>query len=148
MPCHQEATAIHRVPVERFERGFRMLVVRELRSATAPPAFALIEQDILRNPERRNRHGISFAATFRPEIMDWLIAELGRPSQRSEEGEASRNPRWPAIAWLYEEREWPEGMHTVEWFAEVTFADDASWRAFEERWQRRLMGEASGAPTG
>lgn len=142
MSCgHQEATAIHPVPVERFDRGFRLVVLREFRSETAPPAFALIEQHFLRSPERRNRHGVSFAVTFRPEIMDWLIADLGRPSQRTGDGPSQRNPRWPTLQWLCRERDWPDGLRSLEWLTEVTFADEASWLAFAQRWQRRLDGE-------
>jgi hypothetical protein len=138
MLCHAEATAIHAVPAERGQRGFRLLVLRELRSEDAPPAFALIAQEILREPQRRNRHGVSFAATFRPEIMDWLITNLGRPSQRDAEGTAWRNPRWPLMTWHSEERAWPDGMVTIEWSVDVAFADEAAWSAFAACWQDRL----------
>jgi hypothetical protein len=141
MPCHQEATAIHAVPAARFARGFRLLVLRELRANSAPPAFAVIEQKLVRSPERRNRHGVSFALAFRPEIMDWLIEDLGRPSQHDRAGAACRNPRWPSLAWHCEARTWPDGVETIEWFAEVTFVDDASWAAFAARWRDRLSGE-------
>ena len=104
MSCHQEATAIHAVAAGRMANGFRLLVLREFRSDIAPPAFALIEQHLLRSPERKNRHGVSFASTFRPEIMDWLIAELGRPSRRAADGDARRNSRWPQITWHREAR--------------------------------------------
>ncbi len=140
MPCHQDATAIYALPAEPIARGFRLLVMREFRSNEAPPAFAVIEQLILRAPERRNRHGISFAAAFRPEIMDWLIAELGRPSQREEGGEARRNPRWPGLTWRYETRNWPDGIETIEWYADVVFPEETSWAAFHRHWQVCLQG--------
>jgi hypothetical protein len=147
MPCHQEATAIHAIPAMANACGFRLLVLREFRQDAAPPAFALIEQRLLRTPERKNRHGLSFAAAFRPEIMDWLIAQLGRPSLHAPAGQAYRNPRWPSLTWHAEDRSWPDGLKTVEWFAEVTFADEASWAAFEARWRGRLLGESEDAGT-
>ncbi len=138
MTSHAEATAIHALPAIRGEQGFRLLVMRELREDGMPPAFALIAQGILREPQRRNRHGVSFAATFRPEIMDWLSTQLGRPSQRDAEGTAWRNPRWPTITWHSEERTWPDGIKTVEWSVDVTFADASAWTAFAACWQDRL----------
>jgi hypothetical protein len=141
---HQEATAIHAVPAVRTERGFRLLVLREFRAADAPPAFALIGQEILRSPERRNRHGVSFALAFRPDIMDWLIATLGRPSQREGNGDAQRNPRWPKFAWHCEDRTWPDGIATIEWYADVAFQDDAAWSAFAAHWSARLDGISEG----
>jgi hypothetical protein len=147
MPCHQEATAIYAVPAERIGRGFRLLLMREFRAGDAPPAFAVIEQQILRSPERRNRHGVSFATAFLPEIMDWLITELGRPAQRQEGAEARRNPRWPAMSWHPQTHTWPDGLQTIEWYVDIAFADEASCAAFERRWQGRLRAESEEAAT-
>ncbi len=140
MPCHSEATSIHALPAARTQRGFRLLVLREFRADDQPPAFASIAQQILREPQRRNRHGVSFAAAFRPEIMDWLSTNLGRPSQRDGEGTAWRNPRWPVTTWHSQERTWPDGVRTIEWSVDVTFADVATWAAFAACWQDRLDG--------
>ncbi len=147
MPCHQEATAIYAAPAERIACGFRLLVMREFRAGDTPPAFAVIAQQILRSPERRNRHGVSFAAAFRPEIMDWLITELGRPAQRQAGAEARRNPRWPALSWHSEDCVWPDGIATIEWHVDIVFADEASCAAFETRWQGRLSAESEQAAT-
>lgn len=146
MTEHHEPTAIHAVPAEVIDKGFRLLLMRELRSESGTPAFAFIEQWLLRSPERRNRHGISFALAFRPEIMAWLIAELGRPAQRDAEGLARINARWPALAWTRAERAWADGTRTVEWFADIRFHDEASQAAFGTAWRARLTGEGEVGP--
>lgn len=149
--AHAAATAIHPVPVAMEPQGFRVLVMRELQlEEGAPPAFALMDQGLLRLPHRINRNSLFFANTFRPEIFDWLIAELGRPSQRDGEGRAARNPRWPTLAWHRAVRDWPEGAASVEWSVTVHFPEAASWDAFRERWQARLDGRSAtlDAPSG
>jgi hypothetical protein len=147
MKEHCEATAIHAVPAVAIANGFRLLVMRELRNDTGTPAFAFIEQRLLRSPERRNRHGISFALTFRPEIMAWLISELGRPAERDARGVLSANVRWPRLGWFEARREWADGICTVEWFADISFHDEASRAAFAQAWQARLMGEGEADAT-
>lgn len=143
--AHAEATAIHPVPAVLEPQGFRLLVMRELQlEEGAPPAFALMEQGLLRLPHRLNRHSLFFANTFRPEIFAWLSAELGRPSQRDGAGLARRNPRWPALAWHRAPRAWPDGAASVEWSVSVHFPEAACWSAFRTRWQARLDG--LGAP--
>lgn len=142
MTEHLEPTAVHGVPAEAIAGGFRLLVMRELRVEGTTPAFAFIEQRLLRSPERRNRHGISFALAFRPEVMAWLIAELGRPAERDASGELRMNARWPRLAWFQAHRTWPDGTHTAEWFADVRFHDEASRAAFAQSWRARLMGAA------
>ncbi|HZM06871.1 MAG TPA: hypothetical protein VFC11_00235 [Methylocella sp.] len=141
LTLQQEATAIHAVPALWLERGFRLLVLREFHTEAQPPAFAWIEQHVLRTPQRLSRHGLSFASTFLPEIMAWLSEHLGRPSLRASTGEPYRNSRWPSSAWHGEERLWPDAIHTIEWFADVIFQDEASWTAFQQRWHNRLMGK-------
>lgn len=137
---HREATAIHAVPVEEIANGFRLLVMREFQSDASPSAFAMIEQHLLRSPQRQNRHGVSFACAFLPEVVAWLSDYLGRPSHRDGEGRIMRNPRWPALHWRREDRCWPDGVATIEWFAEAAFQDEPSCRAFRERWSARLAG--------
>ncbi len=137
-----DATAINAVPAQLQPRGFRLLVMREFRSGDTPPAFAYIAQTMLRRPERGSRHGVSFSHAFRPDIMDWLIARLGRPSQRDPAGVPRRNPRWPQLAWHAEPRTWADGAKTVEWFADVEFTDDATWHTFANEWKARLEGES------
>ncbi len=136
-----ESTSVQAVPSQWLEQGFRLLTLREFRNVTAPPAFAWIEQRLLRAPQRLGRHGLFFANTFRPEIMAWLSQQLGRPSIRMDDGHAHRNARWPAMAWHGEDRVWPDGARTVEWFVDVTFPQQASWIAFQRQWCSRLMGE-------
>src|SRR5271170_4473455 len=80
MTSRDEATAVHAVPAQWLECGFRLLVLRELRAENEPPAFAWIEQHLLRTPQRLTRHGLFFGLAFRPEIMAWLSEHLGRPS--------------------------------------------------------------------
>jgi len=141
------ATAIDAVPARWLDCGFRLLVLRQFHNAGAPPAFALIEQRLLRTPQRFSRHGLSFANTFVPEVMAWLIDQLGRPSLRPAAGPARRNPRWPALGWHGEARLWPDGTRTTEWFVDVRFQDTATWTAFRTHWRQRLTGElATDAP--
>lgn len=137
---HREATAIHAVPVEETAKGFRLLVMREFQSGAAPSAFAMIEQHLLRSPQRQNRHGLSFACALLPEVVAWLSDYLGRPSSRDGEGRLMRNPRWPTLLWSREDHNWPEGVATIEWFGEAVFQDEDSWRAFREHWRVRLAG--------
>jgi hypothetical protein len=135
------ATAIHAVPAQWLVRGFRLLVLRELVSDHEPPAFALIAQRLLRRPQRLTRHGLFFGRAFVPEVMAWLVDELGRAAFRDDTGKPVRNARWPVSTWHREPRFWPAGVRSVEWFVDVVFQDDASWAAFRERWHARLMGE-------
>jgi len=133
-----QPTAIHAVPAELLDCGFRILMIRQFNSGAVPPAFAIIDQSLMRMPQRLGRHGVSFAATFLPEVMSWLIGHLGRPSLHDASGRSYRNPRWPVVCWHDEELTWPSGAHTVEWYAEVAFQDAASWMAFQAHWQDRL----------
>jgi hypothetical protein len=144
-PEQSEATFIHAVPFQTLERGFRLLTLRQFRNGNAPPTFAWIEQRLLRTPHRVGRHGLFFANTFRPEIMDWLSRELGRPSVRTDADRARRNERWPEMTWHGEDRVWPDGIETVEWFVDVVFPQESSWTAFEQQWRRRLKGEDEAA---
>jgi len=136
-----ESACVHAVPSQGLAQGFRLLSLREFRNLSAPPAFAWIEQRLLRAPQRLGRHGLFFAPTYRPEIMAWLCQQLGRPSLRADGGQAQRNALWPALAWHGEDREWPDGARTVEWFVDVTFPHEATWAAFQQQWRARLMGE-------
>ncbi|MGA7808028.1 hypothetical protein [Bradyrhizobium sp.] len=144
MDTHSHATAIRAVPAQWLDCGFRLLVMRQYHADGAPPAFALIEQRLLRTPQRFGRHGLSFANTFLPEVMAWLSDHLGRPSLHDDSRRPSRNPRWPVLRWQSEDRLWPDGMRTTEWFAEVDFRDAAAWVAFAERWHDRLRGGIAG----
>jgi hypothetical protein len=140
-PLHHQASAVHAVPAQWLERGFRLLTLRELHTEERPPAFAFIEQQLLRTPERLSRHGLYFGNTFRPEVMAWLIEHLGRPSLREhDDGPARRNGSWPQLAWHRENREWPEGLRTTEWFVDVVFPVEADWTVFRGRWLNRLLG--------
>lgn len=141
MSMHQSPDAIYPVPAEYLESGFRLLVLREIRNDNEPPAFAWIEQHLLRPAHRIGRHGLFFASAFLPEIMEWLSAHLGRPSLRDSEGQPYRNSLWPAAAWHSENRLWPDGGNTMEWFVDVSFPGEASWAAFQLRWNERLMGK-------
>jgi hypothetical protein len=145
MTAPLQPTAIHAVPAEICECGFRLLMIRQFNVGAVPPAFAIIDQRVMRMPQRLGRHGVSFAATFLPEVMSWLIDHLGRPSLHDETGRSYRNPRWPVVCWHDQERYWPSGAVTVEWFAEVAFQDHASWMAFRTHWQERLLGTEAGA---
>ena len=135
-----QAAAIGAVPAQALDCGFRLLVLRQYHVETAPPAFAWIDQRILRAPQRVSRHGTFFANTFLPDVMAWLGEHLGRPSSRDATGKPHRNLRWPDIRWHGENRQWPDGTRTTEWFADVTFHDHASWRAFQQHWRGRLRG--------
>lgn len=141
----QEATAIHAVPALGLERGFRLLILRQFLVEKEPPVFAWIEQSLLRSPQRLSRHGLSFACTFLPEIMTWLIEYLGRPSLHTSTGGPYRNSLWPDLTWHSENRLWPDGDRTQEWFVDVIFQDEPSWLAFQNRWQDRLMGKIEAA---
>jgi hypothetical protein len=138
MIVHENASAVHAVPAQRIAYGFRLLVLREFRTQRTPPAFAFIEQRLLRNPGRQNRHGLSFANAFLPEVVAWLSEHFGRPSLREGDGPPSRNPLWPTLNWYPENRLWTDGTSTIEWFAEIIFRDETSVSAFEQRWQDRL----------
>lgn len=135
-----EAACVQAVPSQWLAQGFRLLTLREFRNSNEPSAFAWIEQRLLRTPQRFGRHGLFFANTFRPEIAAWLSDQLGRPSIRGEDDRAHRNTLWPRMTWHREERVWPDGGRTVEWFVDVIFPHQASWVAFQRRWCDRLMG--------
>ncbi|HTV33041.1 MAG TPA: hypothetical protein VME69_08050 [Methylocella sp.] len=137
----QPATSIDAVPAEELERGFRLLILRQFQIDDEPPAFALIEQHVLRSPQRLSRHGLSFSATFLPEIMAWLIEFLGRPTLHDADGKPCRNALWPALTWQCEDRSWQDGSCTVEWFIHVVFPEEAAWAAFQRHWHQRLLGE-------
>jgi hypothetical protein len=141
MTLQQEATAIHAVPAQCLDCGFRLLILRELHAEKKPPAFGWIEQRLLRTPQRLSLHGLFFASTFLPEIVDWLSEHLGRPSVRTSTGEPFRNSRWPIMTWHSEDRIWPGGIHTIEWFVDIIFQDKSSWAAFQQHWHDRLMGK-------
>jgi hypothetical protein len=140
MHHHEEATAVRAVPAQRIARGFRLLVLREFRPEEAPPAFAFIEQRLLRNPGRQNRHGLSFANAFLPDVMDWLTGHFGRPSLREGAERPHRNSLWPTLQWYRESRIWTDGTSTIEWFVDIAFRDETSASAFEQRWDDRLKG--------
>ncbi|CCD99139.1 hypothetical protein [Bradyrhizobium sp. STM 3809] len=147
MTAPLQPTAIHAVPAELGECGFRLLMIRQFNVGAVPPAFAIIDQRVMRMPQRLGRHGVSFAATFLPEVMEWLIDHLGRPSLHDETGRSSRNPRWPVVCWHDRERYWPSGAVTVEWFAEVAFQDHSSWLAFRTHWHDSLTGRMADGDT-
>ncbi|WP_205995655.1 hypothetical protein [Pseudolabrys sp. FHR47] len=136
-----QAACIHAIPSRLLAQGFRLLTLREFRNDKEPPAFAWIEQRLLRLPQRPGRHGLFFANTFRPEIMAWLSQQLGRPSVPAEAGRAQRNALWPTMTWHGEDRAWPDGARTVEWFVDVVFPHAASWTAFQQQWRDRLLAE-------
>ncbi|MFG1395037.1 hypothetical protein [Xanthobacter agilis] len=136
---HAEPTAIHAVPAQLGASGFRLLLLREFRGE-GPPGFALIDQHLLRAPHRLHRHGVSFALTFRPEVMAGLAEAIGRLSMREGVGPAVRNPRWPAFGWWRTPRTWADGTDTVEWFADVHFADAAAWVLFRTQFAEGLAG--------
>jgi len=137
---HALATAIGAVPAVEAEDGFLLLMLREFRQADAPPAFALMQQHLLRDAHRMGRHGVSFHLTFRPEVMAFLSTIVGRPALHDAEGKAQRNPAWPFLAWRSGPRDWPSGEHTVEWWAKVSFPHAAAWHAFRARYAERLAG--------
>ena len=137
-----EATAIDAVSPQWQPRGFRLLVLRELLSENEPPAFAFIAQRLLRTPQRLTRHGLYFGRAFAPDVMAWLIEQLGRPARHDETGKPIRNARWPVSTWHREPRQWPGGVRSIEWFVDVTFQDDASWAVFRAHWYGKLTGES------
>lgn len=140
MAPHKEPTEIHAIPAEHRPQGVRILALRQFRDAGAPPAFAVIDQHILRKPVRNIPQGVFFAATFRPEVMDWLIAQLGNPSLRDKAGAPARNPRWPALTWQSEEELWPDGIGTIEWYVDIAFDEDRIAAQFRQQWRERLEG--------
>jgi hypothetical protein len=135
-----EPSAISAVPARDLPDGVRLLFLREFRAAEAPPAFAYIDQQLLRAPGRAIRHGMFFAPAFRAEVMDWLISRLGRPSLREGAGAPGRNPRWPTLAWHGAERHWPDGSRTVEWSVDIVFPEAQCAAAFRAQWRGRLDG--------
>jgi len=137
------AGCINAVPAVWLPRGFQLLALRCFHNEPDPPAFAFIDQRIFRAPDRLSRHGLFFGAAFRPEVMDWLIARLGRPSLR-DGGKARRNPDWPSVVWRGAERIWPDEARTTEWSLDVAFASEDASSAFRERWRARLAGETDG----
>jgi hypothetical protein len=137
-----KATDIHAVPARWRERGFCLLVLRELLADHEPPAFAFIEQRLLRPPHRLTRHGVFFGRAFVPDVTVWLVNELGRAALHDDAGKPLHNPRWPVSTWHREPRLWPNGVRSVEWFIDVAFPDNASWAAFRERWHARLTAES------
>jgi len=140
-PLRDIATSIAPRPSVARPRGFRLLVLRQFLRPSAPPAIAFIDQSIFRRPDRPVRHGISFELTFLPEIVAWLIEQVGRPGLRAASGKPVRNPDWPALSWHSEQRLWPDGTETVEWFAEAEFPDEAVWAAFRKDWREQLDGQ-------
>ncbi|WP_041778064.1 hypothetical protein [Beijerinckia indica] len=140
---HETAGDVRAVPAQILDQGFRLLVLREFRMPDQPPSLAWIQQYILRDVHRVQRHGIFFGATFLPEIMQWLSDLLGRPSLHPGDYPASpayKNPAWPILSWYRQDRGWADGQQTVEWFADVAFRDEASFAAFLARWLERLKG--------
>ncbi|SFK58528.1 hypothetical protein SAMN05444581_11141 [Methylocapsa palsarum] len=145
IPLPQQVTAIHAVPARLLNCGFRLLILRELRIGNDPSNFAWIEQNLFRKPQRLNRHGLSFATAFLPEIVSWLSETSGRPTLHSSTGAPCRNARWPVLAWRGEDRVWTRDVKTIEWFVDAVFYDDASWSAFRQRWRDRLCLEKAQA---
>lgn len=134
MSAEEIATDISARPAMLLQNGFQLLALRQFTRAAAPPAFAFIDQSILRRPDRVSRHGASFDIAFLPEIMAWLIEAAGAPTRR--------NPRWPVTSWRAAERLWPDGAATIEWCAEIIFLEIEMWRVFAETWRERLQGGA------
>jgi hypothetical protein len=146
MHKHETAGDVRAVPARILERGFRLLVLREFRETDQPPSLAWIQQYVLRDVHRIQRHGIFFGCTFLPDIMQWLSETLGRPSLHPADYPASpayRNPAWPSFLWHQENRIWNAEIQTVEWHADVIFVDQASFDAFMARWHDRLSGTAA-----
>ncbi len=139
----ESAGSVNAVPASSIPMGFQLLALRCFHNDPDPPAFAWINQRIFRAPDRLSRHGLFFGAAFRPEVMDWLIARLGRPSFRSGD-EPRRNPDWPIVGWRSAERAWPDETRTTEWSIEVGFATEDFANAFRERWRERLSGGFEG----
>jgi hypothetical protein len=139
----QAAGCVNAVPASWESNGFRLLALRCFHNDPEPPAFAWIDQRIFRAPDRLSRHGLFFGAAFRPEVMDWLIARVGRPSLRNDDA-PRRNPAWPIVGWRSAERAWPDGTRTTDWSIEVRFATEDLAEAFRERWRERLAGGFDG----
>jgi hypothetical protein len=139
MSLPTRAADVHAVPAQWLERGFRLLILRELRADKKPPAFAWIRQHLLRTPQRLSRHDLYFASAFKPEVMTWLIDNLSRPSIRDGAGQPRRNPLWPELGWHGEDRLWSDGTRTVEWFVDVIFPDRASWARFSRALARSAL---------
>lgn len=139
----ETAGCINAVPALWLPNGFRLLALRCFHNDPDPPAFAWIDQRIFRAPDRLSRHGLFFGAAFRPEVMDWLIARVGRPSSRLGD-EPRRNPDWPIVGWRSAERFWPDKTRTTEWSIEVGFTTRELAEAFRERWRERLSGGFDG----
>ena len=137
---HESATDIRALPAEIGPCGFRLLVLRQFEGPPTPPAFAFIAQHLLRMPDVRGRHGLSFSLTFRPEIVTWLISELGRPSLHDGQRKPYRNPRWPVLSWHSAAHLWPDESRSTEWYAEAAFQEGGGWPAFQMRWRERLGG--------
>lgn len=148
---HEAAGDIRAIPAQILDRGFRLLVLREFRMSDQPPSLAWIQQYILRDAHRVQRHGIFFGCTFLPEIMQWVAELLGRPSLHPADYPASpayRNPAWPAFLWHPENRTWDAGEQTIEWHADVIFIDQTSFDAFMARWRDRLIWNEDEPPPG
>lgn len=137
-PAPAEVLAVAAVPAAPLPRGFRLLVMREFVSQAAPSAFAIIEQQVVRAPSRPLRHGLAFALAFRPEVVAWLSFHLGRPAARGPDGAAVRNPRWPELSWHKAPRSWPDGAATLEWSADILFAEEATRTAFARQFATLL----------
>jgi hypothetical protein len=150
MHKHEVAGDVRAIPAQILDCGFRLLVLREYREANQPPSLAWIQQYILRDVHRIGRYGISFGATFLPDIMQWLSELCGRPSLHPPDYPASRayrNPAWPSLLWHQENRFWEEEkLQTVEWYADIIFVDRASFEAFMEHWKDRLFRDEAAAP--
>ncbi len=143
MHKHEEPGDIRAVPAQILDRGFRLLLLREFREANQPPSLAWIQQYVLRDAHRIQRHGIFFGCTFLPDITQWLSELLGRPSLHPPDYPASRayrNPAWPSLTWYSENRIWGTDIQTTEWHADIRFTDQASFDAFMIRWGDRLNG--------
>lgn len=139
----ESAGCVNAVPAQFVPLGFSLLTLRCFHNDPDPPAFAWINQSIFRAPDRMGRHGMFFGAAFRPEVMEWLIARIGRPSSRAGD-RPQRNPDWPSIAWRSAERAWPDDARTTEWSIEVVFPREDLANAFRERWRARLAGGFDG----
>ena len=137
------AGCINAVPALWMSKGFKLLALRCFHNDPDPPAFAWIDQRIFRAPDRLSRHGLFFGAAFRPEVMEWLIARVGRPSFRSGD-EPRRNPDWPIVSWRSAQRTWADETRTTEWSIEVVFASEELAKAFRLRWRERLAGRFDG----
>lgn len=145
MDADQEGpTAIQAVPARLGPSGFRLLLLREF-TGDGPSGFALIEQRLMRAPHRLNRHGLSFALTFRPDVMAELSGLIGRPSVRAGTAPATRNPLWPTFAWHRADRMWADGTATVEWSVDVHFTDATAWARFRAHFAHHLSAGGAGS---